>query len=55
VALERAIAGLNILSSAYGAARGDTGLCGQRESFTTAMACACPQFEETNSEVSRMR
>ena len=43
-ALERAIAGLNILSSAYGSARGNTGLCERHESFVTSATPACPQF-----------
>jgi hypothetical protein len=54
-ALERAIPGLNILSSAYGAVRGDTGLCGRHETFTTATTPACPQFEETRKGPSRLR
>jgi hypothetical protein len=45
-ALERAIAGLNILSSAYGSVRDDTGLCERHDSFTTAKSLGCPQFEE---------
>ena len=45
-ALERAIPGLNILSSAYGSVRGDVGLCRRHESFTTPATLACPQFEE---------
>jgi hypothetical protein len=44
-ALERAIPGLNILSSAYGSTRGDTGLCERHDVFTTASSPACPQFE----------
>jgi hypothetical protein len=48
-ALERAIAGLNILSSAYGSVRGDTGLCDRHDLFTTAASAACPQFEENPS------
>jgi hypothetical protein len=43
-ALERAVPGLNILSSAYGSVRGDTGLCEQHDSFVTAGAAACPAF-----------
>jgi hypothetical protein len=43
-ALERAIPGLNILSSAYGSVRGDTGLCEQHEIFVTAATPACPGF-----------
>ena len=48
VALERAIPGLNILSSAYGSVRGDTGLCEQHDSFVTAATAACPAFALAN-------
>jgi hypothetical protein len=48
-ALERAIAGFNILSSAYGSVRDDAGLCDRHDSFTTATSRACPQFEENPS------
>ena len=44
-ALERAIPGLNVLSSAYGSVRADTGLCERHSVFTTAHSTACPQFE----------
>jgi len=44
-ALERAIPGLNILSSAYGSVRADTGLCERHGVFTTAHSAGCPQFE----------
>jgi hypothetical protein len=44
-ALERAIPGVNILSSTYGSVRADTGLCEQHGVFTTARSAACPQFE----------
>jgi hypothetical protein len=44
-ALERAIPGLNILSSAYGSVRADTGLCERHDFFTTAATPACPLFE----------
>jgi len=44
-ALERAIPGVNILSSAYGSVRADTGLCERHSVFTTARSAACPQFE----------
>jgi hypothetical protein len=44
-ALERAIPGLNILSSAFGSVRADTGLCERHDVFTTARSTACPQFE----------
>jgi hypothetical protein len=45
--LERAIPGFNILSSAYGSVRGDTGLCERHDIFVTARNAACPEFEET--------
>ncbi len=45
-ALERAIPGVNILSSAYGSVRGDTGLCERHDKLTTAHSMACPQFEK---------
>jgi hypothetical protein len=48
-ALERAIPGFNILSSAYGSVRADTGLCERRGVFTTAYSAACPQFEDDAS------
>jgi hypothetical protein len=44
-ALERALPGVNILSSAYGSVRADTGLCERHSAFTTARSPACPQFE----------
>ncbi len=43
-ALEAAIPGLNILSSAYGSVRGTTGLCSRHDSFTTEMTAACSDF-----------
>jgi hypothetical protein len=43
-ALERAIPGLNILSSAYGSVRGDTGLCERHEFFVTSVTPACSKF-----------
>jgi hypothetical protein len=42
-ALERALPGLNILSSAYGAVRADTALCTHHDRFIVA-APACAQF-----------
>jgi len=48
-ALERVIPGFNILSSAYGSVRADTGLCERRGVFTTAHSAACPQFEDDGS------
>jgi len=47
-ALERAIPGLNILSSAYGSVRDETGLCDQRESFVTFVNAACAEFSGRN-------
>jgi hypothetical protein len=47
--LERAIPGINILSSAYGSVRADTGLCERHGVFTTARSAACPQFEDDGS------
>jgi hypothetical protein len=44
-ALERALPGINILSSTYGSVRADTGLCERHGVFTTARSAACPQFE----------
>jgi hypothetical protein len=48
-ALERAVPGLNILSSAYGSVRADSGLCERHGAFTTARRAACPQFEFNGS------
>ena len=48
-ALERAIPGVNILSSTYGSVRADTGLCKRHGVFTTARSAACPQFEVDDS------
>jgi hypothetical protein len=45
-AVERAIPGLSILSSAYGSVRADTGLCERHGVFTTARRASCPQYEE---------
>ncbi len=41
--LERALPGLNILSSAFGSVRGATGLCTVKETFITAQG-ACERF-----------
>jgi len=41
--LERAVPGLNILSSAYGSVRADTALCERHEVFITA-TYQCPDF-----------
>jgi len=49
LALERAIPGVNILSSTYGSVRADTGLCERHGVFTTARSAACPQFEVDDS------
>jgi hypothetical protein len=45
-ALERAVPGLNILSSAYGSVRGSTGLCERHDSFVTSATEACVAFAE---------
>lgn len=42
--LEAAIPGLNILSSAYGSVRAETGLCRRHDKFITARS-ACADFE----------
>ncbi len=47
-ALERALPGLNILSSAYGSVRADTGLCERHEHFVTGTTDACSAFEKPN-------
>ena len=44
-ALESAIPGLNILSSAYGSVRGETGLCLRHEKFVTASS-TCVDFKK---------
>ena len=49
-ALEHAVPGLNILSSAYGSVRGNTGLCERHDSFVTTAAEACPAFEGRTPE-----
>jgi len=43
-ALERAVPGLNILSSAYGSVRGATGLCERHAYFVTCATAACSAF-----------
>lgn len=48
-ALEQAIPGLGILSSAYGSVRDNTGLCGRREFFVTADARVCIEFAPLES------
>jgi hypothetical protein len=47
-ALERAIPGLNILSSGDSSVRADTGLCERHGVFTTARSTACPQFGDSS-------
>ncbi len=42
--LEVVIPGLNILSSAYGSVRGETGLCRRHDKFITARS-TCADFE----------
>jgi hypothetical protein len=51
-ALERALPGLNILSSAYGSVRGNTGLCERHDSFVTDATEACPAFAARASQES---
>ena len=41
--LEAALPGLNILSSAYGSVRGETGLCRRHDKFITARS-TCADF-----------
>ena len=48
-ALERAIPGLNILSSAWGSVRGDTGLCERRDTFVTGATAACPEYSSAKA------
>jgi len=43
-ALETAIPGLNILSSAYGSVRGETGLCRRHDKFVLASS-TCADFK----------
>jgi len=43
-ALEQALPGLNILSSAYGSVRAGTGLCNRHDSFVTDATSACEAF-----------
>lgn len=43
-ALEMAIPGLNILSSAYGSVRGETGLCRRHDKFVRASS-TCADFK----------
>jgi hypothetical protein len=43
LALEAALPGLNILSSAFGAVRAETGLCEAHEAFVTPRP-PCPAF-----------
>ena len=49
VELERAVPGLNILSSAFGSVRDETGLCALREAFVTPSA-GCADFSEIRAE-----
>ena len=49
-ALARAVPGLNILSSAYGSVRGNTGLCERHDSFVTSATEACPEFAASLSQ-----
>ncbi len=47
--LEQAVPGLNILSSAYGSVRADTGLCNVSQRFVTPIA-ACTAFKNKNQQ-----
>ena len=47
--LERAVPGLNILSSAFGSVRDETGLCALREAFVTPSG-GCADFAEIRTE-----
>jgi hypothetical protein len=47
--LERAVPGVNILSSAYGSVRADTGLCQRHDVFVTERSAACPEFKERHA------
>jgi hypothetical protein len=42
--LERAFPGLNALSSAYGTARGEAGVCSKRDLYLSPIK-SCTQFE----------
>ena len=46
--LEAAIPGLNILSSAYGSVRDETGLCQRHDKFITARS-RCADFESKDT------
>ena len=46
--LEAVVPGLNILSSAYGSVRGETGLCRLHDEFVTA-GSTCAEFEVKGS------
>ena len=48
-ALERAVPGLNILSSAYGSVRAGTGLCRAHDSFVTDATAACAEFSQADA------
>ena len=47
--LERAIPGLNILSSAFGSVRDETGLCARHDAFVTPSA-GCADFAGIQAE-----
>ena len=49
-ALERAVPGLNILSSAYGSVRAGTCLCSRHDRFVTDRTEACAQFSPAGPE-----
>ena len=45
-ALEQAVPGYNILSSAYGSVRAHTGLCQLHDTFVTTVARICSDFSK---------
>jgi hypothetical protein len=45
--LEKAFPGLNALSSAYGSARGEAGVCGKRDLYLFPIK-SCTYFEHTD-------
>ncbi len=49
-ALERAVPGLNTLSSAYGSVRANTGLCERHDAFLTSFAPPCADYAARTPE-----
>ncbi len=47
--LERALPGLNVLSSAYASVRAEAGICGRRELFLSPTA-RCKDFEDRDAD-----